>query len=165
MPRTAKAIQLLPKEQELLAQLCRSREINHSLVLRSKIILKASEGLDNKTISQNLRLSPETIAKWRQRWLENYSQLQRFITEPHKWKEIVKKILADRPRSGSPGKFEAEQICQIIPLACQTPAEYLSHWTRKELVRETIKRGIAENISATTIGRFLKSGRIKASSK
>jgi hypothetical protein len=52
-----------------------------------------------------------------------------------------------------------------MALACETAPEHLSHWTRKELVRETMKRGIAEKISATTIGRFLKSGRAEATSK
>jgi hypothetical protein len=65
----------------------------------------------------------------------------------------------------SPGKFEAEQVCQVIALACETPPEYLSHWTRKELVREIINRGIVEKISATTVGRFLKSGRSSTTSK
>jgi hypothetical protein len=65
---------------------------------------------------------------------------------------------------GSPGKFEAEQVCQIIALACETPPDYLSHWSRKELKREIINRGIAEDISETTVGVFLKSGGIKTTS-
>jgi hypothetical protein len=45
-----------------------------------------------------------------------------------------------------------------IALACETPTEYLSQWSRKTLAEEAVKRGIVEKISPTTIGRFLKSG-------
>jgi len=74
----------------------------------------------------------------------------------------IGKLLADKPRPGSPGLFSAEHVCQVIALACETPPSYLSHWTRKGLVNEAVKRGIVEEISPTTVGRFLKSGRSQA---
>ena len=72
---------------------------------------------------------------------------------------MVQETLADRPRSGSPGKFSAEQLCQIIAVACQPPAESgrpVSHWTAQELADEVVKQEIVESISPRHIGRFLK---------
>jgi hypothetical protein len=47
---------------------------------------------------------------------------------------------------------------QIMALACETPPAPLTHWTQEDLAREVVKRGIAEEISARSVGRFLKSG-------
>ena len=46
-------------------------------------------------------------------------------------------------------------------MACERPPEHLSHWTCPELVREVIRRGIVEQISETSMGRFLKPGDFK----
>jgi hypothetical protein len=48
-----------------------------------------------------------------------------------------------------------------LAVACETPPEHLSHWTQPELARTLIKRGIVDNISASSVGRFLKSGGFK----
>ena len=158
MARPKKIIILTDKQKELLERVARSRETEHSLVLRVQIVLKLAQGLNNQKISQQLNLSQNTIGLWRKRWLEGWKELEKLVNKPKEWKKTLVEVLADKPRSGSPGKFEAEQICQVIALACETPPEYLSQWTRKGLVREIINRGIVEEISTTTVGRFLKSG-------
>jgi hypothetical protein len=73
--------------------------------------------------------------------------------------------LSDKPRPGCPGKFTAEQICQIMNAACETPEESglpLSHWTLSELASELVRRKIVESISTSQLCVFLKSGRNKA---
>lgn len=165
MARPKKAVILTKKQQELLQGVARSREMPHSLILRVEIVLKAALGLNNKKISQELSLCEDTVGLWRKRWLERAMELEKLVDKPTEWKKTLVKVLADQPRSGCPGKFEAEQICQAIALACETPPEYLSHWTRQELAREIMRRGIAETISTTTVGRFLKSGSSQATSK
>jgi hypothetical protein len=45
-----------------------------------------------------------------------------------------------------------------LAVACEKPPAHLSHWTRPDLAREAIRRGIVERISETSVGRFLKSG-------
>lgn len=75
--------------------------------------------------------------------------------------------LSDQPRSGSPGKFSAEQICQIVAMACEPPEEYgrpVTHWTPKELADEADKQGIVESISTRHAGRFLKRSRFETAS-
>ncbi len=79
--------------------------------------------------------------------------------------EYIITLLSDQPRSGTPGKFTAEQICQIVAMACEKPEEYdrpVTHWTPVELADEAIKQGIVESISARHAGRFLKGSRSQA---
>jgi hypothetical protein len=163
MARPKKTITLTTEQKELLEKISRSRETPHSLVQRAEIILKAAEGLNNKTISPMLGVCQETVGMWRKRWIEASPELEQ-CTRNESLIKAVEKLLKDKPRPGSPGKFEPEQLCQIIALACEKPPDYLSHWTRKELKREIINRGIAEEISETTIGVFLKSRRFKTTS-
>ena len=124
-------------------------------------MLAASRGRTHKAIAEALGWCEETVGLWRKRWAHGCAALEKLEQKPRLLREAVGALLADRPRPGCPGTFTAEQICQILAVACEKPPEHLSHWTRPERVREAIKRGIAEQISETSIGRFLKSGGFK----
>ena len=79
---------------------------------------------------------------------------------------MIVELLSDRERTGSPVKFSAEQVTQIIALACEDPLNSnrpINSWTNRELASEAQKRGIVESISHRSVGRFLKRSRIKAS--
>ena len=67
--------------------------------------------------------------------------------------------LADAPRSGAPARITADQVCRIVALACETPAESerpISQWTGREVAAEVMKRGIVEQISPRHAARILK---------
>ena len=132
MARPTKPLNLMREQKELLSGIARSRQTPHSLVLRTQIVLKAAAGDNNKTISQDDSLCEDTVGLWRKRWIEGAHELEQFAGKPKELRILIGKLLADKPRPGSPGIFSAEQVCQIIALACETPPEYLSHWTRKE---------------------------------
>jgi putative transposase len=71
-------------------------------------------------------------------------------------------MLADAPRPGAPGDFSAEQLAQLISVACESPEDSgrpVTHWTPRELRDEVVKRGIVDTISTRTVGRFLKRSR------
>jgi hypothetical protein len=60
--------------------------------------------------------------------------------------------------------FAAEEIVQIIAIACEKPEDAgrpISHWTARELADEALKRRIVGRISRRSGGRFLKSGELK----
>ena len=72
-------------------------------------------------------------------------------------------VLSDEQRPGGPAKFSLEQIVQIVAVACEQPASSgrpISHWTPRELALEVVKRGIVQEISPRSVGRFLKRGDI-----
>lgn len=134
---------------------------------RAKIILNAVEGENNQRIADKLDLHVETARTWRERWVAVWTKLTEREAEvdDKTLLSIIANTLADQPRSGSPGKFSPEQIGQIVALACEFPAASglpLSHWTPKDVAGEAIERGIVESISASSVERFLKSGRPQA---
>ena len=136
----------------------------HGLVQRAKIVLLAHAGHKNTEISRQLSIQEENAGKWRKRWLSGCAQLIACEGKPKALGDAIESLLADAQRPGIAPVFTAEQVCQIIALACEPPPAHLSHWTRAALVEDALKRSIVEQISCTTIGRFLKSGTDKTAS-
>ncbi len=59
------------------------------------------------------------------------------------------------------------QIVQIVSIACEEPSESgrpISHWSRRELKAEAVKRGIVATISPRTVGRNLKGSNLTTTS-
>ena len=153
--------------KEVLTRYSNSRNEPAYLVNRARIILLASDGIGNTEISKKVQIHPVNVGKWRQRFIDAYPVLKEIEeTVPEKLEGAVKGCLSDIQRSGHPMKFNQEQITKIIELACTDPSDSgyeMSHWSLPALVSEIKKRGIAEEISAKTVSRFLKSGKFKAS--
>jgi transposase len=164
MARPLSPLKLNTEQRELLEAITRSREIPHSLAQRVRIILAADAGDSNKSISQALNLCEDSVGFWRKRWVGESIGLEKWAGKPKQLREAVSRLLADKPRPGSPGVFTAEQICQLLAIACETPPERLSHWTQPELAKTLVNRGVVESISASSVGRFLKSGGFKTTS-
>lgn len=97
-----------------------------------------------------------------ERWLAEVSRLTAAEVAQISDKEllaIIEELLKDEPREGAPVKFTAEQVTQIIALACEDPqasGRAITHWSAWELAEEAIKRSIVESISARSVERFLK---------
>jgi putative transposase len=150
-------VELSEAERVALEQVVRRHLASQQLALRSRIVLAAAAGLNNSQIARQLDLRTETAALWRQRWLA-------FQVVPLAELSIEER-LADLPRPGAPARITAEQVCQIIAMACEHPGESgrpISQWTQREIADEIIKRGIVERISPRQAGRFLKGGRSPA---
>lgn len=109
--------------------------------MRARVVLLAAEGKANVTIAQTLDLNPDTVGRWRRRY---------GVQGP--------KGLMDRPRSGRPATFKAEQKARVLQKATETPRDNgvpLSHWSTKELAALAIRAGITESIHPSTVGRWL----------
>lgn len=154
--------------QQQLQIICRRQKSSQRQVRRASIILSAANGNTNLNIAKELKLSRTTVALWRERFAAATADLTT-ASEQLDDKEllsITETLLSDNYRSGSPATFSAEQILQIIALACETPSNSKlpsSHWTAQELATEAMKRGIVKSISAQSIARFLKRGRPQTS--
>jgi len=144
----------------ILTTYSKSRTLPASLVKRSRIILLASQGITNQTIASQVGLHYNHAATWRNRFLAALTSL-RNIEEcaPEKLEQEIRLLLSDKKRSGAPTKFTAEQIMEIINLACKNPSDFgyeVSHWSLPLLTVEIKKQGIAEQISEKSVSRFLK---------
>lgn len=160
-------ITLSPPQQTLLEALLRQSSCPQALALRARIVLGAAAGQRNERLALALNCSLPTVRKWRGRWAAAASHLaavENHLSELH---ALVASVLADAPRSGTPGSFSAEQIVQIINLACTPLPEVgrpIDAWTPRELADQAVKQGIVASISARSVGRFLKRGRSQATS-
>jgi putative transposase len=100
-----------------------------------------------------LQVTVDTARLWRHRWLG---------LQPIPLSELsVEERLQDLPRPGAPPEISADQVCQIVALACEKPAASerpISQWTSREIADEIIKRGIVEHISPRHAARLLKRG-------
>lgn len=156
-------IVLSERQRGVLEQIVRRGTSPQREVLRAKIILAIAAGENNEAVARRLGLRRRAVRVWRARWLAIEDRLTGAEAEEDEAALVVmiRDALADAPRSGRPATFTAEQICQIIAVACEEPdtsGRPISHWTPRELADEAIKREIVEEISPRSVGRFLKSG-------
>ena len=162
-------IDLTVRQRTALEAIVRTRKSSQSHALRAQVILRAASGMRNEHIAAELPLSSKSVRKWRQRWLAAAGQLADVEAEvdDSTWRDLIENVLSDAPRSGCPGTFTPEQICQIIVVACASPSSCgrpISHWTPSTLADEVVKQGLVERISPRTVGRFLKRSRSQAAS-
>ncbi len=121
------------------------------LALRGRIILAADVGKNNSQIARELGVSVETVRTWRKRWLALQAVALADLS--------VQERLSDVPRPGRKSQISAEQICQVIALACEQPKERpISQWTAREIADEVMRRGIIQQISPRHAARLLKKG-------
>jgi putative transposase len=163
MPGLAAKVTITERQQEVLQSMVWSRSCPQGLAHRAEIILLAFEGLKNEAIAACLGCERHGIGIWRRRWKKAFEQLIviECVEKPAALRDAIEAVLGDLPRAGCGGKFTAEQIAQIIAVACEPPDQSgrpVSHWTPRELADEVMKRGIVPSISVRHVGRFLKGG-------
>ena len=162
-------VDVTSREREILEHMIRQPNNPQWLVTRAKIILRASANQTNSKIARELENTRQTVSSWRKRWQASAEQREAVAHETDNDKslrELLESILRDNVRSGAPVKFSAEQMAQIIAIACEEPETNgypVSHWTPKEIVMEAIKRGVVTSISERQVGRFLKRGGLETS--
>ena len=162
------AVCVSARQRAILERTARRATSPQRLVRRVRIILAAADGENNDQIARRFGLVRETVQIWRGRWLAAAPRLaaaEEAGADDAELRTQVLAVLEDGPRAGAPPTFSAEQLCQIMALACEPPAASgrpVTHWTAADLADEAVKRGIVARISARTVGRFLGSGRAQA---
>ena len=160
---------LTDRQRAMLEDTVHSRRRPHDEVQRATIILQSADGARTRHLAEALRVSDPTVRLWRRRWAQAAPQLAAAEAEAddETLRGLLQQVLHDAPRRGRPATFTAEQLCQIIAVACEVPEASdrpVSHWTPRELADEVIKRGLVPTISPRSIGRFLKGGGLKTAS-
>ena len=147
------AITLTAAERQELEALTRRHSTSQQVALRARIILAAAGGANNGQIARLLDVSLDMARRWRERWI---------VLQPAALDDLpVVDRLTDAPRPGKPVRITAEQVAQIVALACDPPTDSdrpISQWTSRELADEIQKRGIVPKISGRHAARLLKRG-------
>jgi putative transposase len=170
MGRQAPTLVVSARQGVILERLARQRTMERRLAERVQIVLWSAEGKPTVEQASALGVDAQRVSRWRHRWNEASERLAGLEADgvsDQKLEEILLEVLADEDRSGAPPKFSAEQLAQIISLACQDPKTLglpVTHWTPRELALEAQRRGIVASISPRHIARFFGGGRASSSS-
>jgi transposase len=127
-------------ERETLVRWSRRAKSSQALALRCRIVLGCADagGLrSNQDVAAQLGIWPQTVTKWRQRFLD-----RRLAG------------LVDEPRPGAPRKISDEQVEEVIVKTLEaTPAD-ATHWSRASMAA-------ASGLSKSTVGRVWKAFGLK----
>jgi transposase len=140
-------ITLPASQRRWLKALARRGTAEHRQVTRARIVLLAAAGWTNRAIARKLGLAPNTAGKWRKRFYEEGVD-----------------GLGDRERPGRPRAFPAAVIAATKAIACELPATRgvpLGRWSLAELRTEVLATGLVDDISTTTLWRWLDEDPIK----
>lgn len=164
MPGTAAKVRLTERQMEMLETIVASKTAAVRLVQRAQIILLAFQKKNNQTISDLVDLNPLQVGVWRKRWQQKWEHLIHVecTDTAAALRRALEAVLSDRPRQGRHVTFTTEQQAAVVAIACEDPDQEserpISQWTRQEIADEAVTRGMVPSISASTVGRFLKSG-------
>jgi transposase len=106
------------ERSQLVSWLRRSTSAN-GLVVRSRIVLAAADGLSNTAIAQELGIAVASARKWR----------SRFVAERLDG-------LLDEPRPGRPRTVTDEQVEMVITRTLETTPADATHWSTRSLAAE-----------------------------
>lgn len=162
---SAATFQLTSKTKEVLLKLSISHSLPVPLVLRSKIILLASEGRSNPQISAETGIAYTVVSTWRTRFYNNTELISRAeqCAEPDdtssELENVIISVLSDKQPEAEP-VFTQKQLQLINELACKNPIDFgwrLRCWNPPVLAAEAARQGIVKIISPASFQRFLKS--------
>jgi len=161
MSGKAAKIQLTTRMHEILVEISKSRNLGQAIVTRARFILRGFCKQNNITIAQRMDVNRETVGLWRRRWQGSFQALlhMQFSEPMATFRRAIIECLSDAPRSGSPGEFSAEQIVEVIGIACEPPENSdrpVTSWTGREIADEACKRGIVDSISRSHVNRILR---------
>ena len=118
--RVADAIVLEADVRRKLEQQARGRSTAARVVLRSRIVLLAADGLLNKQIAATLNVAPRMVTLWRGRFLELG----------------IEGLLKDAPRPGRTPSITTEVTASLIAKTTQSTPANATHWSTRTMARE-----------------------------
>lgn len=125
-------------ERDTLVRWSRRAKTAQVLALRSRIVLACAEGVTNKDVAVALRVRPQTVAKWRGRFVRDRLD-----------------GLSDEPRPGATRKITDEQVEDVIVKTLeQAPPSGDTHWSTRSMAA-------AAGLNQTAISRIWRAFGLK----
>jgi transposase len=112
-------LMLSETEREQLEALMLRRKTAQALALRARIVLACAAGADNKVVAARQRVTPQTVSKWRARFVE-----QRLDG------------LLDAPRPGAPRSIDDTRIDAVIAKTLESVPAGATHWSTRSMARD-----------------------------
>jgi len=110
---------LSESEREQLKALTLRRKTAQALALRARIVLACADGVDNRSVAARQRVTPQTVSKWRARFVD-----QRLDG------------LLDAPRPGAPRSIDDARVDAVIAKTLESVPTGATHWSTRAMARE-----------------------------
>ena len=129
---------LTDDERQTLERWSRRAKTAQALALRAKIVLACAEGATNKAVAEQLRIWPQTVTKWRGRFVRQRLE-----------------GLSDEPRPGRPRMITDAQVEQVITKTLEEPPPRQdTHWSTRSMARQV-------GLSQTAVSRIWRAFGLK----
>jgi transposase len=123
--RVAPGVDLSSEDRAALEQQARGRSLPARLVERSRIVLRAADGLQDREIAAELGITPEKAARWRKRFLAGGTEA----------------LAKDAPRPGRGRTIKDRKVASIIKLTTSGKPANATHWSTRSMAE---KAGVSE---------------------
>lgn len=129
--RVAPPVILNAEQRQALEQCSRARSLPLRLVERSRIILLAAEGKQDKEIASELNMTAHKVARWRNRYLECG----------------MEGLEKDAARPGRTPSISPATVKKVIHKTTQEKPAHATHWSTRSMAAEV-------GVSETTVRRI-----------
>ena len=119
MGRPKPELLLKDDERAELTRLGGRQRVGAAVALRAKIVLACARGLDNCDVAEELGVTPQTVCKWRRRFLERGME-----------------GLLDNGRTGRPRSVTDDIVERIIDVTLHEDPKAATHWSTRMLAEE-----------------------------
>src|SRR5579863_7759702 len=118
MGRPTAELKLAAHEREALENWTRRPKSAQALALRARMILGCAGGQTNTEVAAALRITKQTVGKWRQRFIDRRLD-----------------GLLDEPRPGTPRKLSDQEVERVLARTLETLPADATHWSTRSLAK------------------------------
>lgn len=137
MGRPMAELVLSEDERVTLVRWSRRARSSQALAQRCRIVLGCADGKTNRQVADELGIWPQTVGKWRRRFLERRME-----------------GLVDEPRPGAPGKITDDRVEEVVVATLERSPKDATHWSRASMAAES-------GLSKSPVGRIWKAFGLK----